>query len=422
MLLNKFVTCPESRSKLCKGPLACFINYFCFYLQDLGFSHSCIYKHLLNLSRFNDYLAEDSPLPLAMINSLNVERFFKLYFLPCKNGNISAVHLRNIHYSINRFIVYLKQQGCFIKQKQIPIYQPLQDSYLLWLKNYQHLAPGTIDVRRHSIRLFLLWLGLQATCKGLEQLSAQQVETFFLTQAKSMGPSARRSLQAALRTFFRFCLQKGFIKRSLDKAVPTIRVYKLATVPRAISEADAKRLLESIDRSTPVGKRDYAIITLLYTFGVRGGQVAALRLTDIDWAKAQVLFRAMKQGKDTLLPLPEDVGHCLLDYLKDARPNSQCPAVFLTSRGPHRALCHSSMVSELVRRHLVKAGIDLPTKGAHLFRHCFAGRMIQQGNSLKSVADLLGHRALSTTFIYTKIDFNALKQVALPWPQGESSC
>jgi len=80
------------------------------------------------------------------------------------------------------------------------------------------------------------------------------------------------------------------------------------------------------------------------------------------------------------------------------------------------------MVSELVRRHLVKAGIDLPTKGAHLFRHCFAGRMLQQGNSLKSVADLLGHRALSTTFIYTKIDFNALKQVALPWPQGESSC
>jgi site-specific recombinase XerD len=175
----------------------------------------------------------------------------------------------------------------------------------LWLKDYQHLALGSIEVCRHSIRLFFIWLGPQATRKGLTRLTAQQIETFFLTQTKSMGQSARRSLQAALRTFFRFCLQKKFIAQPLDKAVPTIRVYKLATVPRAISEKDAKRLLESIDQSTRVGKRDYAIITLLYTFGVRGGQVAALRLTDIDWAKAQLLFRATKHGKDTLLPLSE---------------------------------------------------------------------------------------------------------------------
>jgi len=422
MSLKKYVTCPESRAKLRKGPLACLIKGYCFWLQDLEFSHSCIYRHLLNLSRFNEHLSENYSSSLAVVNSLDVDDFFKNYFLPRKKRSILPVHLKEIHFSINRFIIYLKSQDCFIEQKQSPIYQPLQDAYLLWLKDYQDLAPGSIEVRRHSIRLFLIWLGPQATRKGLEQLTAQQVETFFLTQAKSMGPSARRSLQAALRTFFRFCLQKGFIKEPLDQAVPTIRVYKLATVPRAISEKDAKRILESIDRSTRVGKRDYAIITLLYTFGVRGGQVAALRLTDIDWVKAQVLFKATKQGKDTLLPLSEDVGNCLLDYIKEARPNSHCPEVFLTARGPYRALYHSSIISVIVRYHLIKVGIDLPTKGAHLFRHCFAGRMIQQGNSLKSVADLLGHRALSTTFIYTKIDFNALKRVALPWPQGESPC
>jgi hypothetical protein len=105
MLLEKFVSCPESRSKLCKGPLACFMNGFCFWLQNLGFSHSCIYRHLLNLSHFNDHLAENNPSSLAVINALDVDSFFKHYFLPCKDRNILPVHLKEIHFSINRFII-----------------------------------------------------------------------------------------------------------------------------------------------------------------------------------------------------------------------------------------------------------------------------------------------------------------------------
>lgn len=243
-----------------------------------------------------------------------------------------------------------------------------------------------------------------------------------MTHAKDMGRSARRSLQAALRTFFRFCLQQGTITLPLDKAVPTLRTYKLATVPRSISEEQAQALLGSIDRQASVGKRNYAIVMLLYTFGVRCGQVAALRLEDIHWSKAQILFRATKHGKETLLPLTEEVGNCLFSYIKDARPDSVCPEVFLTARAPYRSLCHSEAISEIIRRDVIKMDFDLPTKGAHLFRHCFAGRMVQQGNSLKAVADMLGHCCLSTTFIYTKIDFNALQQVALPWPQEGSTC
>ena len=422
MIIEQYITCPETRSKLCKGPLAHLINGFCFWLKDLGFSHGLIYLHLLNISRFNDYLAEVYPQSLTVVSSLDVDDFFKNYFLPCHKRAISTHHLKSIHYALNRFVAYLKELDCFIDEKRVPLYQSLLDAYLSWLKRYQHLAAGSIELRRHSITHLFSWLGPQATLEGLSKLTSPQIETFFLTCAKDMGRSARRSLQAALRTFFRFCLQKGLIKQHLDKAVPTLRTYKLATVPREIDNTLAKEIIQSIDKSTSVGKRDHAILMLLYTFGVRAGQVAALRLTDIHWAKAQIYVKASKNGKSTLLPLTEEVGNSLFDYIKQARPASECPEVFITSRGPYRSLCHSSAISELVRRHVIQTGIDLPTKGAHLFRHCFAGRMVQQGNSLKAVADMLGHSCLSTTFIYTKIDFNALKQVALSWPVEDSTC
>lgn len=130
-------------------------------------------------------------------------------------------------------------------------------------------------------------MGLQATFEGLSTLTSPQVETFFLTYAKKLKPAARRSLQAALRTFFRFCLQKGYIKQHLEKAVPTLRTYQLASVPRDINDDAAKKVLHAIDTSTSVGKCDHAIIMLLYTLGISAGQVAALRMEDINWAKAQ---------------------------------------------------------------------------------------------------------------------------------------
>jgi integrase/recombinase XerD len=218
----------------------------------------------------------------------------------------------------------------------------------------------------------------------------------------------------------RCCLHQGYIKRPLDLAVPTLRTYKLATVPRGLSDTQAQQVLRCIHRNNHAGRRDYAIVQLLYTYGVRGGQLCALRLEDIDWVKNQILFKASKHGKDSRLPLTAEVGESLLDYLQHARPSHSYPHVFLTCRAPYHPLTHSNSLSAIVERHLQAAGIEFSSKGAHVFRHCFATRMLHQGHSLKAIADLLGHRHIGTTFIYTKVDFNALKQVALEWPQEVS--
>jgi site-specific recombinase XerD len=224
-------------------------------------------------------------------------------------------------------------------------------------------------------------------------------------------------MQSALRTFFRFCLHQNYVQQPLDLAVPTLRTYKLASVPRGLTEAQARRVLQCIDRGTAVGRRDYAIIQLLFTYGVRGGQVRALRLEQIDWAQSRILFAASKGGKDSCLPLTAEVGESLLDYLQNSRPPTSDPQVFLTARAPYHPLLHTGTLSATIERRIRAAGIEIPSRGAHAFRHGFATRMLEQGQPLKAIADVLGHRHLGTTFIYTKVDFNSLQQVALEWPK-----
>jgi integrase/recombinase XerD len=326
-------------------------------------------------------------------------------------------HLKRVRHSISRFVEYLGEKGLFDPLPCGEIFAPLLDAYLEWLQHYQHAAAGTLELRAQYLTAFLHWLGPEATPQGVATLSPESVEAFFLAYAQKVGKAARRSMQSTLRTFLRFCLHQGFVRVSLDLAVPTLRTYKLASVPRGLTEAQARQVLQGIDRRTAVGRRDYAIAELLFTYGARGGQVRAMRLEQIDWARNRILFAASKGGKESCLPLTAEVGESLLDYLQNARPPSSAPQVFLTSRAPYHPLPHSNALSAIIERRIRAAGIAIPSKGAHAFRHGFATRMLAQGEPLKAIADVLGHRHLGTTFIYTKVDFNALQQVALEWPQ-----
>jgi integrase/recombinase XerD len=421
MALEQVFEYPKTLRKLGSDPIGKLLDGFCHWLLDHGFSRGTVRKHLFHLSHLNEYLGGPRSGIHQTVSLREVKSFFRVYPLRCRNRRVRKNHLRRVGYSINRFLAYLRDSRLLDSLPQQKIYQPLLHGYLEWMRHYQHAADGTLQVRSQSLTQFLQWLGPEAAPDGLSRLTAQRIEAFFLRYAQSMGRSARRSMQSALRTFLRFCLHQGYIQRPLDYAIPTLRTYKLATVPRGLSDPQAQQVLRGINRNSHAGRRDYAILQLLYTYGVRGGQVRALRLEDIDWTQNQIFFKAVKNGKDSRLPLTTPVGESLLDYLRNARPPYSYPQVFLTCRAPYHPLPRSTALSAIVERHLRAAGIQLSSKGAHAFRHCFATRMLHQGHSLKAVADVLGHRHLSTTFIYTKVDFNALKQVALEWPQGGPS-
>lgn len=420
MALEQVLECPRTLAKLRSGPLGKLLEGFCHWLLSGGFSHWSIRTHLANLSHLNEYLGAARVPPRERLSDRDVAGFLRAYPSWCRHRGSKEEHLHRIGYSVHRFTGYLREWGLFDSNTKVPIYKPILDAYLGWMRTHQHASEGTLVRRAHSIRQFLQWLGAMTPLFNLAALSADTVERFFVAYAKTMGRSARRSMQSALRTFLRFCLHAGYLQQPLDRAVPTLRTYKLATVPRGLSNDQAQQVLCGINRRCPVGRRDYAIIQLLYTYGVRGGQLRTLRMEDIDWAQNRILFKAAKHGKDTRLPLTLEAGRSLLDYLRNGRPVCACLEVFVTSRAPYHPLTHSNALSAIVERHIRAAGIALHSRGAHVFRHGFATRMLQQGHSLKAIADVLGHRHLTTTFIYTKVDFNALQQVAMDWPQEVS--
>jgi len=417
MALELVFECPRTLGRLRTGPLGKLLDGFCSWLLSSGFRRETIRKHLFNVSHLNEHLASRKNGFREGLGSKDIDRFFNTYSLLCQRRGGLEGHVRRVRYSINRFLDYLRESGLFHPSSGQKIYQPLLDAYLKWMCNYQHASKGTLGVRCHSISQLLEWLGPEATPEGLSKLSSDRIEDFFISYVQSMGFSAQRSMQSALRTFLRFCLHNGYVEQSLEYAVPTLRTYKLATVPRGLTDTQAQHVLRCINRNSHVGRRDYAIVLLLYTYGVRGGQVRALRLEDINWEQNQILFKALKHGKDSRLPLTLEVGESLLDYLQKSRPSYSYTHVFLTSRAPYHPLPHPISLSAIVGRYIRAAGIEIPNKGAHAFRHCFATRMLDKGHSLKEIADVLGHRHLGTTFIYTKVEFHALRQVALEWPQ-----
>jgi site-specific recombinase XerD len=400
-----------------KAPLGSLLDGFCDWLLERGFSGSTVRLHLGRLLHLNRWLAECGWGGAKRLSRNEVESFLAVYPERCRCRGVLEDHLKRMRHSLSRFVDFLRHRDLFDPLVQAPVYQPVLDEYLRWMRDHQHAAQGTLEIRELGVARFLASLGEEATTNGLSGLDAQRIESFFIEYAEGLARASRRSMQAALRTFLRFCFHEGYIRQRLDHAVPTLRTYKLAQVPRGLTEVQAHAVLESIDRSTDVGRRDYAILTLLHTYGVRGGQVRALRLDDIRWSQDQILFRATKGGKDSLLPLTAEVGESLLAYLRNARPHSTLREVFLTCRAPYRPFRQSNSLSEVIRRHIRAVGLELPSKGAHAFRHAFATRMVADGHPFKAVADVLGHRYLSTTFIYTKVDFNALSQVALEWPE-----
>jgi len=374
------------------------------------------------VSHLGKYLGRQTASCRETITTKVIDDFFKTYRCEHRNRDHLEKYLSCVRSSVNRFIEFLDQKGQFIASgEEAPPYQPLLDGYLKWMREHQYAGKSTLKVHRHKIERFLESLETDATPEGLSRLTAEKIETFFLDYAKEMGCASRRAMQSALRIFLRFCFHEGYVPQGLEHAVPSLRTYKLARVPHGLNKVQAQAVIGSVDRGTDVGRRNYAILMLLHTYGVRGGQVCALQLNDIRWSQDQILFKATKGGKNSLLPITPQVGESLLDYLRNARPRRAFPEVFLTCRAPYRPMGGPGTVTAIVSKHILQAGIDAAPKGSRTFRHALATRMVANGHPLKAVADILGHRLLSTTFIYTKVDFPALSQVAMEWPEEVAS-
>ena len=283
-------------------------------------------------------------------------------------------------------------------------------------------AADTVAEELLYLRHFFLYLGSPSTSAELYAgITPRKIDVFLRDFGATHAVGARRWEQLALRSFLRFSYFSDYLPQDLSGFVPTVRYVRMGRVARALPDVCIATLEAGIDRQTPAGLRDAAMVSLLNGYGVRGAQIRRLHLEHIDWENGRIVFPAAKGGRPVEQALTAWAGNRLVDYLQRGRPSSPCPEVFLTLTEPFRPLPSASYLSKIIRTRIGQLRLAVPegvSRGTHGFRHAFATRLIGK-IPFKDLVDLLGHRTPSSTLIYGKVDVDSLRQAALPWPGGE---
>lgn len=391
------------------GPLIPFINDYASYLNDQGYCHQWFLRKTGLIIQFSRWLCQKR----ISVNNLTLRH--AAAFL--------QAHSRwpGDPKTLKDFLRWLQTKGAVssnalesCRKSDVDL---LADEYSEYLSHERGLALTSIEAYASIARKFLAY-----TCpRGRSQinsLSATEICGFIQAQAnRHWGPKWLGLLATAERSFLRFAQYKGYINKPLANAVPTVAGWSMVSIPRALPLKSIRRVLaQSKRRSTTDGFRERAILMLLARLGLRAREVMLLGLDDIDWTNS-CIYVSGKGGEERPFPLPKDVGDAIARYLQLGRPESQCRRVFLRTHAPFLGLAKSSAISQVVCRALHRAGIESTTYGAHQFRHSLATNLLRKGATLTEIGQVLRHKNPNTTRLYTKIDLDALRKVALPWPE-----
>lgn len=288
--------------------------------------------------------------------------------------------------------------------------------YRSWMVQDRGLAPTTVLRYENTARRFLQE---QATGDGAgftpEGLTGEDINAFLLRECARVSSGSAKGRVAELRSLLRFLYLQGITPLRLGTAVPPVGGWRFATLPPAVSAADVQLLLDSCDRSTSIGLRDFAMMMLVARLGLRSVEIARMELHDVDWGAGELVVRGKARRQDRL-PLPADVGEALVAYLSAGRNPAGAQHVFLTSRAP-RGPIRADLVGDVVERACKRAG--QPVVGPHRLRHALAGDLLRQGAGLLAISQVLRHQDLATTALYAKVDLDTLRQVAQPWPGAQ---
>jgi len=294
----------------------------------------------------------------------------------------------------------------------------VESEFAHYLKEERGLSHATLNTYIPMVHSFL------TECFGsnsivFTEIGISDITGFILRRTDSNSCRSMQLMTTALRGFFRFLRYRGDIVSDLALSVPTVANWRRSEIPKYLSHMDVERLLQDCNRTTAIGRRDYAVLLFLARLGLRAGEVVAMALDDIDWDTGVITIRG-KGGRRDQLPIPQDVGEALVTYLLHGRPSCHSRRLFLRAKAPTKGFTASAAIDDIVRRALRRAGLDPVRKGAHLLRHSLATYMLQQGASLTEIGEILRHTAPNTTEIYVKVNIAALSALALPWPGGEA--
>ncbi len=288
--------------------------------------------------------------------------------------------------------------------------------YTAYLKEVRAFADSTISHHRFTTSQFLDHLNYESNPYSLSNLNSVNVEKFVRTSGVKYSRGTLQHIVANVRGFLRFLSTKGIIAHGLDTQIDTSRVYRLEQLPHSLPWDKVCALLSSIDQTTSMGLRDYTMLFLIATYGLRTCEIVTLTLDDIHWREGWIQIPQRKTDSSLALPLTDEAGTVLLKYLKHGRPSLPYRELFLRVRAPAGRL-KPTAVTEVFQGCVRRSGIDIKFQGPHCIRHSFAVHLLRQGTSLKVIGDLLGHRSTESTCVYLRLATDDLRDVALPLPQ-----
>ena len=290
-------------------------------------------------------------------------------------------------------------------------FDSVASGFFSYLRQERGLRHPTFKGYTHHLRRFEKYLD-DAGLVGLGDLAPPLISGFITTRATELSPASMKQLCSAIRVFLRYCFREQIIETDLGKVVESPQAYRLAHLPRSISWGEVRQTLACVDRRSPMGKRDYALLLLMVTYGLRAREIARLTLDDIDWRAERLRVPERKAGHSTAFPLSPIVADAMVDYLKHARPSTSDRRVFQKIRPPMGPMTYAG-IGSCASRYLKKAGVQVRRPGAHTLRHTCVQRLVDADFSLKLIGDYIGHRAPSSTEIYSKVDVESLRKVAL---------
>lgn len=319
--------------------------------------------------------------------------------------------------ALRRFLAHLRGRGMLPPPaRPVSPADDLAHRYGAYLRTDRGLAENSILVYVPCARAFLVDRVAKAGCLSLDTLDAESIRAFLVERIAHRSSESARLLTIALRSLLRFFFLRGETARDLSAAVPMVRTYRQSGVPAVLSPDEVERVLAATDRSTTQGRRDYAILLLLARLGLRAGEIVSLELSDFRWRAGEIVVRGKGPRLDRV-PLLADIGDAVAQYLREDRGTSPSRRIFLRLIPPRVGLARPCASDHIVRLALARAGVrPRHRRVAHLFRHSLATRMIRHGASIAEIAEVLRHRSQSTTAIYAKVSFEALRTVARPWP------
>jgi len=413
-MLTTYLKTPLTLERYRVGPACPHLEQFTDWLESRGYQPDRILHLLRGVHRFSCWAhhaglsvqALDGEALAAFRHHLHSER--RLHY---PSGNYGHLFLGARH-----FVTFLTATGHTTSPALSP---PAASAPLLLVefRDWMLTHRGTMAATLNNYRLPLLDL-LETLGEQPVQYDARALRDFILTRARRYGTGHAKTVVTAVRMFLRFLIATGRCTPGLEHAIPTIARWRLASLPRYLSAEAVERTIASCDLTLLRGVRDRAVLLLLVRLGLRAGDVAALRLRDLDWRAGTVQVSG-KNRQQHRLPLPQEVGDAILHYL-EYRPVMDNAHVFLTTIAPLKGLSYQA-VSKIATQAMQRAGVEMPVYGAHVLRYSAATQMLRHGVPLSAIGAVLRHASVETTMGYAKVDVHLLQHVVSPWPE-EAIC